>query len=148
VIRPLWQVPEARPALVRLMEAEWPNWYGPNGPGEAASDLDHRTRAEGLPWGVTWIEDGPAGAAALAETSHGAGAGEGPWIVGLVVAPGLRGRGIGSALVAACEAQARASGAAAAYATTGAARRLLLRRGWTAWRELGDGQAVLRLAFE
>ncbi len=79
--------------------------------------------------------------------------------MGLVVAPARRGRGIGSALVAACEAQARAEGRAERgargrgragerprlLATTEAARALLLRRGWTEVRRLADGHAVLAL---
>ncbi len=157
---PLVAAPGARTGLARLMRAAWPDWYGPGGQGEAGADLLDRSREAGLPWGVAALEgDVAVGTAALAATSHGAEPGEGPWLVGLVVAPARRGRGIGSALVAACEAQARAEGRAERgargrgragerprlLATTEAARALLLRRGWTEVRHLADGHAVLAL---
>ena len=142
-VRPLAEAPEALPALAALMQAEWPGWYGSGGPGEALADLRSRSRLDGLPQGVVALEDGqPVGGAALARTSHGAAAGEAPWVVSLLVAPGRQGRGIGFALVAACEERARALGAPDVFATTTSARGLLLRRGWTLLRDLADGQAV------
>ena len=147
-IRPLAEAPETLPALAALMKAEWPGWYGPGGPGEALADLRARSRLDGLPQGVVALEDGhPIGCAALAAASYGALAGETPWVVGLLVAPGRRGRGIGSALVEACEERARALGVLAVLATTASARGLLQRRGWALVRELKDGQAVHRRAL-
>jgi predicted N-acetyltransferase YhbS len=146
VILTLAEAPGAIPALAALMEAEWPDWYGPGGRGAALADLRGRTRTEGLPLGFVAREGQTVlGGAALAATSYGAEPGETPWIVGLLVAPEARGRGTGSALVAACEARARAAGASAIFATTGTARGLLQRRGWSVLRNLGEGQTVLRL---
>ncbi len=144
MIRPLAEAAGAMAPLAALMRAEWPDWYGPGGPGTPEADLRARCRKSGLPWGVVALGAGmPVGGAALAHVSHGAAAGETPWLVGLVVAPDRRGQGIGSALVAACEAQARAEGFATLFSTTGAARGLLLRRGWRLLRRLEDGQEVL-----
>lgn len=147
---PLRAAPEAREALAGLMRVAWPDWYGPGGPGRAEADLVDRSRDAGLPWGVAALEDGiPVGTAALAATSHGAEPDEGPWLVGLVVAPARRGLGLGSALVAACEAQARGEGIGGRQrrllATTESARPLLARRGWREIRRLADGHAVLAL---
>jgi GNAT superfamily N-acetyltransferase len=66
-----------------------------------------------------------------------------PEISDMVVVEGLRGQGIGSALIAACEARARAAGKRrigigfALYADYGRAQRLYVRRGFTP-----DGRGV------
>lgn len=138
-IVPLVEVPEALGALARIMEAEWPDWYAVGGKGDARADLVERCRDTGLPRGVVAMEGALVlGGAALASTSFGAEPGEGPWIVGLVVAPAARRQGIGSALVAALEV-----GTGSIWATTRAAEGLFLRRGWCVLRRIGD-QAVLR----
>ncbi len=137
-------MPEAVPALAGLMRAVWPGWYGPGGEGDADADLRVRSRLEGVPFGVVATEDGRVlGGAALAGTSYGVEEGEGPWLEGLLVAPEARRRGAGSALVAACEAQAWRNGAQCVFATTVAARGLLLRRGWRPLRTLPGGHEVL-----
>lgn len=127
------------------MRDAWPGWYGPGGPGDAEADLLLRSRVAGLPWGVVALEGAPVGTAALGLSSHGAEPGEGPWLLGLLVAPAARGRGVGSALVAACEAEARLGGHGRLLATTGAAEGLLRRRGWQEVRRLPDGHGVLAI---
>lgn len=145
VVRPLREAPGALGPLADLLRLTWPGWYGPDGPGDALADLRARLRRAGLPLGLVALRDGaPVGTVALDATSHGARAGEAPWLVGLVVASDARGRGVGSALVAAAEARARADGAQALHATTGPALGLLRRRGWVALRVLADGETVLR----
>ena len=131
-----------------MLRDVWPEWYGPGGPGDAEADLRLRARLAGLPWGVVALEGGrPVGTAALGPASHGAEAGEGPWLLGLVAAPAWRGRGIGSALVAACEAEARRGGHGRLLATTEAAEGLLRRRGWDEVRRLPDGCRVLAVSL-
>lgn len=136
--------PQAVAATALLMQTEWPDYYGPAGPGDAKADLRARCNGSALPTGfVALLADGiPAATVALAGTSHGAAGSEGPWLVGLVTAPGWRGRGLASALVAAVEAEARHAGYARLYCTTNGAAGLLLRRGWATARELDDGYKV------
>ena len=131
-------------AVAGLMEATWPEHYGPNGPGFALADVAERHAGPELPWGVVAVaDDRVVGTAALAELSFGARPGEGPWLVGLAVAPHMRKQGIGTALVKACRAEAARRGAAAVYATTCNATGLLHRSGWQDLRTV-DGWQVLR----
>ena len=95
--------------------------------------------------GLVALLDGvPVGTAAVDATSHGAAPGEAPWLTGLLTAPARRGTGVASALVLAAEAEARAAGATALYATTIGAAGLLQRLGWQGLREMPDGYRVLR----
>ncbi|MCX7301207.1 MAG: GNAT family N-acetyltransferase [Rhodobacterales bacterium] len=134
----------AIPALAEIMQAEWPDYYGPDGPGDARADLGDRSRRAGLPFGLVMLSDRgiPVATATLAETSHGAEGGEGPWIVGLVTANEWRRRGIAAALVAAVETSARTARFSRLYCTTATARGLLLRLGWVALRDLADGYTI------
>ena len=59
-IRPLRDCPEALARLAAAFRAEWPDWYGPGGPGDAASDLAAFANPEGaLPVGLVALD--PAG---------------------------------------------------------------------------------------
>ena len=58
--------------------------------------------------------------------------GPGPWLAALLVGPNHRGRGIGTALVAAIEAEAGRLGFGAVYTSTDAADPIMARRGWQA----------------
>lgn len=130
-----------------LMIANWPHWYGPFGPGNALADLGARSQVSGLPWGVLAVLDGAVvGTAALANTSHGAQAGEDVWLVGLVVRKLLRKQGIGGRLVHAIEQAGQKQGFGTLHATTQSAAGLFLRRGWHSVRELSDGHGVFRFA--
>lgn len=139
-VMPLGAAPRAVPALAGLMRAVWPGWYGPGGQGDAEADLRARMGG-GLPLGWVALRAGAAvGTVALAETSHGARPGEGPWLIGLAVSAAQRRQGIASRLVAAVEAHARAP----ILTTTQTAAGLLARRGWTDLRETPDGWRVMR----
>lgn len=135
-----------RTELAVLLECVWPAHYGPGCPGSARDDLAARERAHGLPLGLVALreDDEVLGTVALTETSHGAEAGEGPWLGGLAVAPCHRRRGVGAALVEAAEALARREGHSSLFSTTRAADHLLGARGWARLRELPDGYAVFR----
>ena len=141
--------PEHLGAIVALYTALWPAWYGPEGPGDAMTDLTERSQRTGLPIGLVALHGSqPVGAAALAAHSFGAMAGEGPWLIGLAVDPAFRHQGIATQLVARAEAEARAS-ATWLYCTTDAAATLLLRRGWTDQRRAGEGaDRVYRLTLQ
>lgn len=131
--------------VAALLEATWPHHYGPDGPGFALADVAARHAGPNLPWGVVALRgDRVVGTAALADTSFGAEPDEGPWLVGLAVTPDMRNRGIGTALVEACRAEAARRGDTAIYATTRSATGLMHRNGWQDLRVVGGWQ-VLRV---
>ena len=140
--------PQAVPALSALYQQVWPEWYGPDGPGDAQADLRERSRWQGMPLGlVALANDRPVGAAGLAALSFGAMAAEGPWLIGLTVAPGFRRQGIGARLIAGIEDAARGP-SQWLYCTTKDASGLLLRRGWIDLRRAGEGpDRVYRLTL-
>ena len=148
VIARLCDRPGLIPDLVVLYQAVWPAWYGPDGPGDALSDLTERNRDAGFPMGlVALLGDQPVGVAGLAAQSFGSMAGEGPWLIGLAVDPAFRRRGCGAALVARAEAEMRGQ-ASWLYGTTDAAAGLLTRRGWVDLRRAGEGpDRVYRLTL-
>ena len=141
--------PDVAAALTTFLKLTWPDWYGPDGPGDAARDVAARCRSRGLPLGLVALgPDGEVrGTAALGARSHGARGAEAPWLVGLAVAPEYRRRGIGSALVEAVEDHARAGGHETLYAATAAAAGLLRRRDWSDLRCHDDGTIILRKAL-
>lgn len=135
-----------QPAAALMIE-NWPEWYGPFGPGNALADLGARLQVSGLPWGVLAIlDDVVVGTVALAGGSHGAEAGEDNWLVGLVVRKVMRKQGIGSLLVDAVERKARTEGFSHIHATTKTASGLLVRRGWQSIRDHADGHGVFRFS--
>lgn len=135
------------PSVATLMIENWPEWYGPFGPGDALADLERRSQVSGLPWGVIAILDNlVVGTVAMASESHGAEPGEDTWLVGLVVRDVMRKRGIGSLLVEVVEQRARSEGFGQVYATTQSASGLLVRRGWQSVRDLVDGYCVFRFS--
>jgi GNAT superfamily N-acetyltransferase len=127
-----------------LMRVVWPEYYGPDGPGDAVGDLRARSRPSGLPYGVVAVDakGDVVGTGALAQTSFGKIAGEELWLVGLCVAPQKRGLGIASGIVAHLERQARRDGCGAIHATTRDATGLFKRRGWRVLRQVSDAQGV------
>lgn len=139
-IRPLSDTPEALPELAALLRETWPDWYGPGGSGDAMADLRARSSA-GLPLGWVAMIDGHAiGTVALDQTSYGAGADEGLWLIGLVTAPQARGRCVASGLVRHVMAQTPGP----LFSTTKSAAGLLQRQGWQKLREIDEGWQVWR----
>ena len=136
--------PHTAAAVAKLMQDTWPAHYGAGGAGDAAADVDRRSRTDGLPIGFVALSGDPVGVVALNATSFGALPGDdGPWLVGLAVSQAERGQGIGSALTAAVEAHAKAKGARRVFTTTQNAAGLLRRRGWFAIRRVTDDQGVV-----
>ncbi|RYD14010.1 MAG: GNAT family N-acetyltransferase [Lysobacteraceae bacterium] len=123
--------PAALPALQQLLEAEWPGYYGPSGPGDARADLVAYSSATRLPIGyVAFVDGHPCGLAALKAEPLPALPDLTPWASAGLVAPECRRRGIGARLLAALEDQARTLGFDAIYSGTNTANALLEREGW------------------
>ena len=129
----LIEAPEAAVTLARWFVDEWTPYYGPDGPGDAARDLAACDSRDALPICLVALDaDGTVlGTATLKTESVGSELGVGPWLGGLLVGPAHRGRGVGTALVAAIEAEARRLGVPALYTSTDTAEAMLERRGWT-----------------
>lgn len=116
--------------LVDLLEASWPEWYNPRG-ASARADLAERMQREHLPLGIVAFVDGVlAGTCALAAKSGGMVTERGPWLGGLVVAPEMRGQGVGGALLARTLVEARRLGHERVYALTATAQALFVWEGW------------------
>jgi GNAT superfamily N-acetyltransferase len=133
-IHPLRDCPDAVSALARAFEAEWPDWYGPGGPGDAAADLAAYANSEGaLPVGVVALDSGgaPIGTAALKAVFTPELAHLTPWASAGWVRPDLRRRGLGAVLLGALEDEGRRLGFTHLYCATATAVTLLEREGWT-----------------
>jgi GNAT superfamily N-acetyltransferase len=131
LVEPLALHPGTLPELCRLFEAEWPSWYGPGGPGNAADDLSAYSSSTGLPFGVVALQGGDVcGVAALKAESIPSHRHLSPWAAAGFVKASLRGRGIGTALLVALEEQARIQGYCAIHCATATSESLLQRRGY------------------
>jgi predicted N-acetyltransferase YhbS len=116
--------------LARALEREWPQWYGVR--GDAMTDLRERARPHGLPVGLVAVEgDTAVGTIALAAQGAASHPELSPWIIGLWVEPARRRSGIGSNLLDAACAEARAAGYRNVYTSTVTSARLVERLGWT-----------------
>lgn len=136
--------PAAIAQLALGFEAQWPQWYGPGGPGDATADLHAFARQDGLPLGVVVLSAGQVcGVAALKAQSIDAFAHWGPWAAAGYVLPALRGQGLGAALLRGLVQEAARQGHDTVYCGTASAQRLLEREGW-AWCAEADqnGQRV------
>lgn len=121
----------ALPALAQGFEAQWPDWYGASGRGDALADLQAFARISGLPLGVV-VLDGPVvcGVAALKAQSIDAFEHWGPWAAAGYVTPEKRGQGLGAILLRGLVQEAARQGHEAVYCGTATAQRLLEREGW------------------
>ncbi|HWE19804.1 MAG TPA: GNAT family N-acetyltransferase [Hyphomicrobiaceae bacterium] len=131
---PLRQRPEFCAFFAQQFEAEWPNWYGPGGRGNASEDLKAFANPQGdLPVGVIAIDDAgaPLGIAALRAVSIATHTHLSPWATAGYVVPGHRRAGIGAKLLSALLAEAQRLGFHTIYCSTGSAVSLLEREGWS-----------------
>jgi predicted N-acetyltransferase YhbS len=134
VIRHLLEVPEVLPVLVRWFVEEWGPYYGPEGPGDAEADLRAARHRDQLPICLVALDAAGdvTGTVALRVESIVSHRHLTPWLAALLVAPEHRRRGIGSALVAAIEGEARRLGHKRLYVGTDESR-FVERRGWRAF---------------
>ncbi len=136
-VAPLQEVPEALPHCAHWLHRQWGRAQGHSlqvttewlrevvapGSGEAA---------------FVALESGtPVGVCLLVACDLEARAELTPWVSSLYVLPGCRCRSIGSALLAAVEECAKASGWPALYLYTPSAESLCLRRGWRVMDRFG-----------
>lgn len=130
-VEPLAAHPELLPLLRDWFESEWPDYYGPNGPGDAQRDLRTFANRGSLPVGVVAFHAGTVcGVAALKADSIPTPQFLAPWAAAGLVKPALRGQGIGAALLTALEQEARLLGYDRIYCGTNTSESLLRRSGW------------------
>lgn len=127
--------PEALLSLREWFEREWAPYYGPDGPGDATTDLRESCNREALPIAVVAILDGEVvGTAALKAESVSTHKHLAPWLAALLVRPEFRRRGIAEHLIAAIEKKAQELGFHSIYVGTGEGsgtpESALRKRGW------------------
>jgi len=133
-VRPLRERPDLCAFFAEQFKSEWPNWDGPDGPGEAEPDLlEFANPAGALPVGVVALADPglPIGIAALKAPSISTHTHFGPWAVAGYVIPSRRREGIGASLLSALLAEAERLGLDKIYCATASAVSLLEREGWS-----------------
>ncbi|MEX2962475.1 GNAT family N-acetyltransferase [Microbulbifer sp. TYP-18] len=145
-IRPLYERKQDIPQLAAFFESEWPSYYGPSGPGDALADIQSYASESALPRGlVACINGVPSGFMALKHDSITVRPKLGPWAAAGYVVPNLRGRGLGSKLVAGIEDTAATMGFRKIYSGTSKAHNLLLGAGWTEEEVLAYGGAIVTI---
>ena len=107
----LLEAPGAVDTLAEWFADEWAPWYGPGGEGDAEGDLAACRSRDALPICLVALsESGDVlGTASLRSESVGSELGVGPWLAAVLVPREHQGQGVGTALVAAIEAEARRS---------------------------------------
>lgn len=135
LIESLADHPEAIPFLTEWFEREWAAYYGPEGPGDAESDLRQACNRIELPVALVAILDGKVcGTAALKCASVTTHSHLSPWLAALLVVPEFRRRGIAERLIEAIEEKAKELGFHLIYVGTGEGsgtpESALRKRGW------------------
>ncbi|WP_164886962.1 GNAT family N-acetyltransferase [Piscinibacter defluvii] len=151
VVAPLARHAELVPLLISWFIDEWPEWYGPAGPGDAAADLRTFAASESkLPVGlVAFHENKPVGVAAVKADSLPTHRHLSPWAAAGLVLPSHRGSGIGSLLLEAAVQHARRLGYSRVYCGTSTAVSLLRRSGWTELETVShEGHSIVIFAKE
>ncbi len=133
-IEPLAAHHDVLPILTDWYLTEWEPYYGTEGPGNAQADLKSRCNYEEIPIGLVALEDGQVcGTVALdLDTATNLT----PSVVGLLVDPAYRRRGIAAALLKSAEGLARTLGYGRIYMSTTVLGNLLERTGWQKLREV------------
>ena len=136
----LAEVPEAVPKLVKLYQEEWVLHYGPDGPGIAESDIWDCYQIHSMPLALVAIDENEEviGTGSLDTKLDGFEHPSGPWITSLIVEKNKRRNGIGTALIAALEMEARRFRSSYIYMATDNTESILLRRGWEILNEVSS----------
>jgi GNAT superfamily N-acetyltransferase len=140
--------PERLSELREWFEREWGAYYGPGGPGDAASDLLRYSNRSGLPVGLIALRgEELCGIAALKPESISTHPHLAPWAAAGLVRREYRRQGIGARLLSGLEGVARDRGYEHIYCGTATAGTLLIRSGWEFMERLeyhGDDLAIYR----
>lgn len=147
-VAPLREYPEHCAFFEQAFSAEWPSWYGPDGPGDARSDLEAFANEGGtLPVGVVAFASGgqPVGVAALKEASIPSHAHLSPWAAAGYVVPQWRRQGVGALLLAALVREASRLGYQAIFCATETSQSLLIRQGWIPMEPIVHEGGLLQL---
>lgn len=127
----LADAPELIPALAAAFAVEWEPYYGAAGPGDATKILTESCNRDRLPLAVAATVDGEVvGTAALKERSMASHPHLRPWLAAIWVDSGHRSAGIGGALVARIEEEAKRLGFTQIHCGSEPESKMLLRRGW------------------
>lgn len=123
--------PDLADAVTDALLVEWPEWYGLTSRDEILNEVRSRAQHDEIP--ITLVAshgEDLIGTVSLNPASIPTHAHLTPWLGGLWVAETERGKGTGSALVAACRTQADRLGFERLYAATASAQGLFRRDGW------------------
>ena len=130
---------DAIPLLARWYQAEWAPYYGPDGPGDALADLHSRSNLKKLPIGLVAIQNNEVLGTVALDLDPATNLK--PSVVGLLVAPEWRGKGVATALLAAAEHLAKQLGCDKLYISTDILSDMLVRKGW---RQIGEVEFLNR----
>jgi len=125
--------PESIPMLADFYVSEWEPYYAVKGPGDARADLESRCNRIEIPIGFVATENRAVIGTAALDLDPATGLA--PSVVGLLVAPSQRGRGIATALLESAESLAKRLGYRRLHISTTHLGRLVVRLGW---RSLGE----------
>ena len=125
------------PLVARWHWDEWGADYGDSSLDVWTTQLARKTRTDGMPcsW-IAFVDGEPVGSVALELDGVEPRPELKPDLGGLYVLPRYRSRGIGSALVLACEAAARQFGVEELYLYTESAETLYARLGWETFERM------------
>ena len=129
--------PDLVAVVARWHWDEWGADYRDSSLEEWTEQLAAKTRTDGMPcsW-IAYVDDEPVGSVALELDGVEPRPELKPDLGGLYVLPRHRSRGIGSALVLACEAMARQCGVEELYLHTESAETLYARLGWETFERM------------
>lgn len=123
--------PELFATLEAWFVAEWPDFYGTDGVGDAAHDVRSYARRSELPVGLVGFSgDEVVAFAAVKAQALTTRPDLGPWIVAGMVLPPHQRRGFGARFLSAIEQVASGLGCAQLYCATASAALVVERCGW------------------
>lgn len=120
------------PLLCQWLADEWPDWYGPDGPGDAQKVLDASADRERIPIGIVAIsENRVVGYVSLKAEAVSGWEEYGPWVGAALVDAKYRNRGIGTLLIDCLESEAKRLGCKEVYSGNRKPAGFLLRKSWS-----------------